>query len=334
VSLVKSFEIFETLVARPIAPPHKLFLLVAKVAETTQRLSIDPSTFEGGRVLAEKRVRERADKSEVTMEDIYSECRSILKLSKDDVDLLISCETRLEIELCRPIQTGLALLERARREGNRVVFISDISLPGRTVHKILVRNGCWKEGDRLYVSSEVGASKRSGEMYRHVLEAESIHASQIVHVGNDAISDVKVPQRFGIGTEPFLQGNLSARENHLATARDSDPLLPGLLAGCSRLARLDGAGKTAQHQRLREIAAHAAGPFLSGFVLWVLQMAKAKGLKRLYFISRDGFLLLKVAKVLARSVDPNLELRYLYGSRQAWHFPASRGRELEKASWL
>lgn len=118
-------------------------------------------------------------------------------------------------------------------------------------------------------------------MYRHVLEAESIQARQIVHVGNDAVSDVKVPQRFGIGTEPFLEGNFSARENHLANARDSDALLPGLLAGCSRLARLDGVGKTAQYQRLREIAAHVAGPFLSGFALWVLQTAKAKGLKRL-----------------------------------------------------
>jgi FMN phosphatase YigB (HAD superfamily) len=284
--------------------------------------------------LAEKRVRQRSDKPEATIEDIYRECRSILKLSKDDVDVLISCETRLEIDLCRPIQTGLGLLERARRQGHRVVFISDTYLPGRTVHKILVRNGCWKEGDRLYVSCEVGATKRSGEMFRHVLETESICASQMVHVGNDARSDVKIPRRLGIGTEPFLQGNLTARENHLATAKHCDALLPGLLAGCSRLARLEGVGKTAQHQRLREIAAHAAGPFLTGFVLWVLQTAKAKGLKRLYFISRDGFLLLRLAKALASSVDPLLELRYLYGSRQAWHFPASRGKGFEKASWL
>src|SRR5262249_32763274 len=156
-------------------------------------------------------------KSEVTIEDIYSECRSILKLSKDDADLLISCETRLEIELCRPIQTGLALLEHARREGNRVVFISDMYLPGSAVHEILVRNGCWKDGDRLYVSCEVGATKRSGEMFRHVLETESIPANQMVHVGNDALSDVKIPRRLGIGAEPFLQGNLSVRENHLAT---------------------------------------------------------------------------------------------------------------------
>jgi len=334
VRIVKSFEIFDTLVTRPFAPAHRLFRLVATIAERTHRLSIDPPTFEAGRVLAEKKVRQKVDKPAATIQDIYSECRSILRLSKDDVDVLISCETSLEIELCRPIRTGLALLQDARREGNRVVFISDTYLSGGTVHKILVRNGCWREGDRLYISSEVGATKRSGEMFRYVLEMESICASQIVHVGNDARSDVEIPRRLGIRTEPFLQGNLSTREKHLAMAKDSDVLLPGLLAGCSRLARLDGVGKTAQHQQLREFAAHAAGPFLTGFVLWVLQTAKAQGLKRLYFISRDGFLLLRLAKALASSVDPSLEVRYLYGSRQAWHLPASRGKGFERASWL
>jgi hypothetical protein len=207
-------------------------------------------------------------------------------------------------------------------------------LPGNVLREILFRNGCWVDGDRLYVSCEVGATKRSGEMFRRVLKTESIRANQMVHIGNDALSDVKIPRRFGIGTEPFFQGNLRERESQLAAATDFIPTLPALLSGCSRLARLEGTEDSAQHQRLREITAHAAGPFLSGFVLWVLQTAKAVGLKRLYFISRDGFVLLEVAKELARSVDPSIELRYLYGSRQSWHFPASRGKDLEKASWV
>src|SRR6266404_5348836 len=151
VSVVKSFDIFETLVTRPFAPPHKLFPLVATIAKRIHNLSIDPCAFEGGRVLAEKRTRKRADRTEVTIEDIYRECRSILRLSKEDVQVLISCEIKLEIELCRPIRTGLALLENARHEGSRVVFISDTYLPGSALRAILVRNGCWKEGDRLYV---------------------------------------------------------------------------------------------------------------------------------------------------------------------------------------
>jgi predicted HAD superfamily hydrolase len=334
VLIVKSFGIFETLVARPFAPPYKLFALVAIIAKRNHHLSVDPSTFEAGRILAEKTARRRAVNHEVTIEDIYAECGSVLKLSKEDVAVLISCEIKLETELCRPIRAGLALLESARHEGARIVFISDTYLPGCALRSILARNGCWKEGDRLYVSCEVGVTKRSGELFRHVLESELIVASQMVHVGSDPHRDVEAPRRFGIGIEPFIQGNLNTRENHLSAAKGFGPLLPSLLAGCSRLVRLGTTETTVQHQRVREIAAHAAGPFLSGFVLWVLQTAKAKGLKRLYFISRDGFVLLKVAKELARSVDPTIELRYLYGSRQAWHFPASRGFGLENAPWV
>jgi predicted HAD superfamily hydrolase len=331
---VKSFDIFETLVTRPFAPPHKLFPLVATIAKKNHNISIDPDSFEEERVLAEKRARKRSGKPEVTIEDIYAGRRSTFQLTEEDVAALIVSEIELEIELCRPIRAGLVLLEKARHEGSRVVFISDIYLPEWAVRAILVRSGCWKEGDRLYVSSEAGKTKHSGEMFRHVLESESILPSQMVHVGNHPYSDVEVPRRLGIGVEPFLQGNLNARESDLSTVKGFDRVLPGLLTGCSRLARLRTTERTAQHQRLREIAAHTAGPFLSGFVHWVLQTAKANGTKRLYFVARDGFILLKVAKELIASVNPTIELRYLYGSRQAWHFPASHGIALEKASWV
>jgi predicted HAD superfamily hydrolase len=331
---VKSFDIFETLVARPFGSPHNLFPLVAVIASKHHHIFIDARIFEEGRLLAEKTARKKTGKPEVTIEDIYAECRSILKLSKEDVAILISCEIKLEIELCRPISSGRALLEKARREGSRIVFISDMYLPGSALRAILLRNACWKDGDHLYVSCEVGATKHSGEMFPHVLESESVAANQMIHIGNHPHSDVEVPRRFGIAVEAFLDGNLNPRESHLAMTKGFGPLAPGLLAGCSRLARLGNTELTRQHQILREIAACAAGPFLCAFVLWVLQSAKAQRLKRLYFISRDGFILLKVAKELAGSVDPTIELRYLYGSRQAWHFPASRGMGLEKAAWV
>ena len=332
--LVKSFDIFETLVARPFAPPQKVFPLVATIVKSDHHLSVDSANFEEGRILAEKKARKRARNNEITIEDIYAEYQSTLQLCQKEIEILISTEIKLEIELCRPILSGRRLLEKARSEGNRIVFVSDMYLPGRALRAILVRTGCWKDGDHLYVSCEVGASKGSGEMFRHVLEAESISPNQLIHVGNHPHADVESPLRLGIGVEPFLQGNLHARESDLATARGFGSVLPGLLAGCSRLARLGNIETAAQHQRVREIAAYAAAPFLSGFVLWILQTAKAQHLKRLYFISRDGFILLKVAKELAPFVDPTIELQYLYGSRQAWHFPASRGIGLESASWV
>jgi predicted HAD superfamily hydrolase len=332
--IVKSFDIFETLVARPFGSPQNVFPLVAANAHRNHRISIEGRLFEKERVLAEKRARKKTGKPEVTIEDIYAECQSIFKLSNEQIETLISIEIKLEIELCRPICSARALLEKARREGSRVVFVSDMYLPGSALYSILVRNGCWQDGDHLYVSCEVGATKHSGEMFRHVLEAESISADQMIHIGNHPHSDVEVPRRFGIAVEPFFQGNLNPRESQLTSTEGFDTQMSGLLAGCSRLARLGNTEGNRQHQKLREIAACTAGPFLSAFVLWVLQAAKSQGLKRLYFISRDGFILLKIARELAASVDPKIELRYLYGSRQAWHFPASRGNGLESASWV
>jgi FMN phosphatase YigB (HAD superfamily) len=331
---VTSFDVFETLVTRPFAPPHKLFSLIATAAKRGHDLSIDPFVFEAERASAEKRARKKRPNSEVTIGSIYDECRTALNLSKEDVAILIACELELEIELSRPLLTGRALLEEARGKGQRIIFISDMYLPGSTLRAILARNGCWQDGDHLYVSCEVGATKGSGEMFRHVLQSESISADEMVHVGNHPQSDVESPRRLGIAVEPFLQGNLNARETDLAYVRGYGDTVPSLLAGCSRLARLGNTETIPQRQKVREIAASAAGPFITGYVLWILRRAKAQKIKRLYFIARDGFILLKVAKELAGSVDPSIELRYLYGSRQAWHFPASRGIGLENATWV
>src|SRR6516225_4632811 len=94
--LVRSFDIFETLVVRPFASPHNLFPLVAAMASRKHHISIDSRIFEEGRVLAERTARKRTGKPEVTIDDIYAECRSMLQLSEEDVEILIECEIELE----------------------------------------------------------------------------------------------------------------------------------------------------------------------------------------------------------------------------------------------
>lgn len=62
-------------------------------------------------------------------------------------------------------------------------------------------------------------------------------------------------------------------------------------------------------------------PFLLAYVIWVLDHAKKNGIRRLYFVARDGEIMYRIAQKLQDETD-NIELRYLYGSRQAW-IPAS-----------
>ncbi len=62
--------------------------------------------------------------------------------------------------------------------------------------------------------------------------------------------------------------------------------------------------------------------FLIAYTQWVLDQSKKAGIKRLYFIARDGQILLNIAKQLIMKIDTPPELHYLYGSRKAWLIPS------------
>ena len=62
---------------------------------------------------------------------------------------------------------------------------------------------------------------------------------------------------------------------------------------------------------------------LVGFALWVVAQARRRGVRRLYFVARDGEVMLAAARHVIGRLAPDLELRYLYGSRKPWIFGAT-----------
>lgn len=58
-------------------------------------------------------------------------------------------------------------------------------------------------------------------------------------------------------------------------------------------------------------------PVMCGFVGWTLESAAAAGIKRLYFLARDGWIMYNAAKHIARRNGYDIELRYLYCSRMS-----------------
>jgi hypothetical protein len=85
---------------------------------------------------------------------------------------------------------------------------------------------------------------------------------------------------------------------------------------------------------LRDVAAGVAGPVLVGYVLWILQRARRLGLRRLFFLSREGEILLGIARRLVPRLGLDCELTYLYGSRQAWHLPSIGAFDAAMREWL
>lgn len=70
-----------------------------------------------------------------------------------------------------------------------------------------------------------------------------------------------------------------------------------------------------------------AGPFLVSYVLWILDDAQRRGIRHLYFLARDGQILLDIARRIqaADSHQHAIELHYLHASRRAWFAPSVNG---------
>lgn len=64
----------------------------------------------------------------------------------------------------------------------------------------------------------------------------------------------------------------------------------------------------------RNLASRFVAPAYIPYVLWIIEEAKKQNIQRLYFISRDGYILQKIAEALPHE---GIELRYFFTSRKA-----------------
>jgi hypothetical protein len=114
----------------------------------------------------------------------------------------------------------------------------------------------------------------------------------------------------------------------LQTDRPGD--LAARFARASRAARAAVEATSEHEAAIRDAAAGVAAPALAGFVLWIQEQARQRGLRRLRFLSRDG----QVLYELTRRLAPGLDLEYVYSSRLTWSFAATQPGRLAEAPWL
>ena len=83
-------------------------------------------------------------------------------------------EISTELSVCKANPEALKFfntVKKAGKAGKRVVIISDMYLSASTISTILISCGYDLTGVNVYVSSEYGKTKRSGNLFREVLKA-------------------------------------------------------------------------------------------------------------------------------------------------------------------
>jgi len=224
-------------------------------------------------------------------------------------------EMDLEEKLCFPVTEGRLLLTAARRRGERVIFASDMYLPGKFIRKLLEKHGLWQEGDRLFVSHEHGVAKHRG-LFQKICKELSVRPEHIEHTGDNLRSDVLVPQSLGIRAVHFRVTERSRYEIEWMQKGGEEGAAMADALRAARLQfpeRLDDRGKI-----LWETACDVAAPLFVAYVGWLGREARKLGLERLYFVSRDGLIFKKIYDFLFGQERKFPRSHYLYGSRQAW----------------
>ena len=85
------------------------------------------------------------------------------------------------------------------------------------------------------------------------------------------------------------------------------------------------------------VVSGVAGPVIFAAAAWTLLSAQRDNIDILYFVARDGEILLAVAQLLQQELGlaAEIECRYLYGSRKAWYLPGlSLGSDMDPAPAL
>jgi FMN phosphatase YigB (HAD superfamily) len=337
---ISSFDVFDTVLTRVVGDPCAIFLLLGKELVSQCLIDCTSETFATARIRADVRASGNIGEK-YSLLDIYSELAISLQLTKDIKEEIMSLELSLESKLIRPIASTKRYIQTARDKGNCIVFLSDMYLPTAFVQEQLIRYEFFHQDDEIYVSNEHGKSKATGELFRDLISRKSILPRHIFHLGNNFDIDVQEAKKLGIETLHFQEGNLNRYEQILESHSRATEGLTSAMAGASRLVRLQVPVSSKCEQALRDIAAGVVAPTLVGYVLWIILQAKKMSLKRLYFISRDGQILLEIARRLAKRLDIDCELRYIYGSRLSWNLPALASLDedqafemLKRPSWM
>jgi len=316
---VVSIDMFDTLVTRRVTSPVDVF------AEVEKRLGLKYGSkvegFAKEREAVERQLySERGDTGheDVTLDMIYSRLTSYPSEAKQT-------EMDAELDVLVASKDLLKFTRQLNVLGKPWIVVSDMYLPGEFLAKALTKCGFsgWK---KIYVSGDLGATKNSGSIWKlHI--GWTYPLDTILHVGDNAHSDLNIPLSLGITVLPYNRLRTVTR-----TGAQLDPhLLPySYLNRDLELNMIEDATEDDQWQHLGRTM---GAIFISAFIKWIVERAKATGIKRLYFCARDGHLLHRVWNLPGSAIRfPGIEARYLDISRAPLQI--ARGYLESNPNWL
>ncbi|MEG1995103.1 MAG: HAD-IA family hydrolase [Romboutsia sp.] len=338
-----SFDIFDTLIIRPFLEPSDLFRLLDsnfnKIAGNSSYIY-----FSQMRSKSESNCREKIFKKngneEVTLDEIYEQIYLDYHLPIDILSTLKNKELELEIKFCKTRTFGKELYELAIYSKKDVILTSDIYLDMKTIKRILNKNN-YEKISHIFISSETKVTKNTSRMYDYVINKLKVNFQDIVHIGDNYETDYLIANKKGITSfhlqkisENFYNNKLYKHlflKDHLTNIDLYDSL--NFIGNRCFLAEISNElydstifstfnDKSFYNSNPVVIGKLALASSLFSYAFTICKEAKKNNIKKIHFVSRDGYMIKEAYDIIAKYVKDAPESNYLYCSRKLL-FPIS-----------
>lgn len=340
---VVSFDLFDTLITRPVLNPEDVYLFVVEKAYI--------GSFEKGflckiRKLAEAQARKEIailnpDFEDVTLSEIYRAMHKIYNVPKEICESLKVSEEHIEIEFANRRNAGYEIYTLARSLGKKVYITSDMYLEKHTIEKILSKNG-YDDYEELLLSSEHRALKTTGSLFEKLIEISRVDAKEIIHIGDNWNVDFLMAANKGLNsffipkTKDILLNYLGDMEtgnaygdalNNANSFIDKSKYFASLSNRCTTAVAANimfdnpfvSFNKESNYNgSAYQFGAVALGQYMLGIVLWLLEVLNNNDSHKIHFSSRDGFYLKRIFDYYINAYDINIDTNYLFISRKAF----------------
>lgn len=295
---VISFDVFDTLLLRPFAEPHHLFMVVGDKLNCVNFMSI--------RMKAEKEARDRAEvmkgNREVSIYDIYE---FIEQKTGIQGQYGVQAEWQTELEVCYANPYMKDVFEILKSQNKKIIAISDMYLTKSMIVQMLDKAGFSGFFD-VFVSSENNGSKQDHQLFKKALQKLGKDI-RIVHVGENIESDIKSAQELGLAARYY---NNVHKTGNQYRADGMSELIASTYSGIVNMHLHNG---SKQYTPYYEYGFIYGGLYILGYCKWIHDYAKQNHIDKILFLSRDGDIYHKVFNFLKSDIDNE----YVYWSRIA-----------------
>lgn len=305
---IVSFDFYDTLFMRSVCSPQDIFRMMSTKFELM---------FTQMRDRAKKYVREN-----YSFDELYEQIEKLEGISHEQIEIIKNTEIELEKKLLIPRKRILSLLKDLLEKGREVYIISDMYLSKDFYKNILEKYNILIPDNSILLSNELDANKIDGTLWGYYAR-NIVNGRAALHIGDNIEADIEkvgvcnieaylVPNAW----EMFKHSSLNGMAFRICTLYDTcvmGCILGKLFEDPYSLYGTDGMLSIGNHY---DMGYCVFGPVIMTFGMWLLRKVKEDGIKKLVFMSRDGYFLKSDIDHICKLLGEDMECCYIGISRQ------------------